>query len=64
MSKAAELPVKEQMKRLESVEKGYADLSEDASTVEVLEMIADAIGESFEEVHNRFMSITTIEETK
>jgi hypothetical protein len=58
MSKAKkERTIEEEYEVLQAVEDLYADMPEDASDVELLEMIAEATGESFETIHERFLDI-------
>jgi hypothetical protein len=47
----------EEFEILQAVEDGYAALPEDATDMEILEMIAEATGETLETIHNRYMDI-------
>jgi len=51
------LSTKKEIRRLSAVEKGYADLPDDVNEIEMIEMIANAIGEPFKVVHQRFLDI-------
>jgi len=52
-----EMTQKEELKVIAAVEKGYQALPENATTMEILEMIADVLGEPVIDVHKRFTDI-------
>ena len=48
---------KSELELLGKIEKAYNKMPEDASTMEILEMMANATGESFETIHERYTQI-------
>lgn len=57
MAVKCELTMEEQMERLSMVEEGYGIMPDDASTIDLLQMIAAVTGETFVEVNTRFKKI-------
>jgi len=50
-----EMTMDEQMERLDEVAEAYNNLPDDATNMDILEMIAGVTGETVTEVHERFL---------
>jgi len=57
VAQQCKLTMEEQIELAQEVGNGFEDLSDDASTMEILEMVAEVLNEPFENVHNRFMDV-------
>lgn len=64
MADITEKKFKEDVRRLSLVEDAFENMPNDATEIELIEMIANAMGEPFEVVHKRFLDIKSKKKNK